>query len=232
MLTKLVAVSVLLAAGLPAQSPTNKTQNDLSWIRSFTVSDGSTGDGQENSLQNEPRMVALLRSSLPQHQFFWRDRGRLTPLPDLVHTFLGVPGKALLAEQRYAVINGCVPHDCDDRGMLWIDTQDATHPLLIFAATDWVNGGDPNGGRPVHLWLFSSSELNWSQLPPEFRSSLSAWWRTSSKGWATYSSERVVLVSLVQPSGQTVSLSPDFFSFSTHSFAATRERHSAVLPPR
>jgi hypothetical protein len=213
MLARVAILSVLLAPGLLGQelNHTNKMVADLSWIRSFTVPAESSGKGKENLLNNDPRFVSLLHSSLPQHQFFWHDRGKFTSLPTLVQTFLGVPDKAVLEEQRYAVISGCVPHDCGDRGMVWIDTQSTT-PALIFVATDHVNGGAPTKGSLVHLWMFSSTKLNWQQFPPSFISSTSQWWSTTSKVWDKYFHERVVIVSLVQPSGEIVTLSPALFS--------------------
>lgn len=215
MLVKLVMVSMILATGSSAQSSTNKTPNDISWIRGFTVPAGSGEDGQENRLNGDPRFMALLHSSLRQHQFFWHDHGSFTPLPDLVQTFIGVPNKALLLDERYAVVDGCVPHDCSDRGMLWIDTASGSRPSLIFVATSPVNGGGPTDGSLVHLWLFSSTKLNWQQLPPSFMSSVSQWWTSTSAVWTKYYSERVVVVSLVQGSGEIVTLSPELFQFST-----------------
>lgn len=213
MLAKLLTVSMLLATGLPAQPPTKRVPADLSWIRSFTAPAGSDDDGRENALNGDARLVALLHSSLRQHQFFWHDHGNFTPLPDLVQTFIGVPNKALLWDQRYAVVDGCVPHDCSDRGMLWIDTASTSKPSLIFVATDSVRGSGPKEGSLVHLWLFSSTKLDWQHLPPSFVSSASPWWTSTSAVWTKYYRERVVVVSLVQPSGEIVTLSPELFQF-------------------
>jgi len=218
MRARVAILSILLTPGLLGQGPSHakKLAADLSWIRSFTSPVESAGEGKANLINSDPRFIPLLHSSLPQHQFFWHDHGRFTSLSDLVQTFLGIPGKAVLEQQRYAVVDGCVPHACNARGMLWIDTENTT-PALIFVATDNVNGGASSDGALVHLWMFSSTKLNWQQLPPTFVSSTSEWWSTTSKAWEKYFHERVVIVSLVQPSGEIVTLSTALFSFAQSS---------------
>lgn len=190
---------------LPASIP------DTSWVRDFAspVSE----KGRENQLNWDPRFRALLQSSLPQHQFFWRDHGRFTLLPALVQTFIGVPGSVLLEHDRYVTIDGCVPHDCGDRGLVWIDTVPSKHSPVIFVATSNINNGPSETGSPIHLWLFSSTTLDWQKMPPQFLSSLSEWWNSTTKAWAKLVPERIVLITIVQPSGEMVDLSPSMFAF-------------------
>jgi hypothetical protein len=149
---------------------------------------------------------------LHQHQFFWHDHGQFTTLPELVQQFIGVPGNTVLHEQRFVVLDGCVPHSCSARGMLWIDTQ-GTQPTLIFVATDNVSGSAADKGSMVHLWLFPSTKLNWQNLPVEFISSMDEWWIRTTKVWQKYYTERVTMVSIVQPNGEIVTLSPSLFAF-------------------
>jgi hypothetical protein len=191
-------------------------QQDLSWIREFTApatpaNFAGSELGKENRLNGDPRFAKLLKDSFPQDQHFWFDDGRFTPLPDLIHEFIGVPGNALLDRNRYALINGCVPHDCGDRGFLWIDTESSAEPLLIFAATGLISGG--TAGTPIHLRLFASQKLNWQHLPPEFKASFAQWWNQTTRSWTKYSPEQVVLVTLIQPSGHEVDLSAGLFAF-------------------
>lgn len=186
---------------------------DTSWVRAFASPSPGSDKGRENQLDWDPRFRALLQSSLPQNQFFWRDHGRFTPLPALVQTFTAVPGSVLLDDDRYVTINGCVPQDCDDRGLVWIDTAPATRPLLIFVATGNINNGPGETGSPIHLWLFSSTALNWQKMPSQFLSSLTQWWNRTSPAGAGSVPETVVLITLVQPSGEMVDLSPSLFGF-------------------
>ncbi len=184
---------------------------DASWVRDFASPSQGSEKGRENQLNLDPRFHALLQSSLQQHQFFWRDHGRFTPVPDLVQTFIGVPGSVLLDQNRYVIIDGCVPHDCGDRGLVWIDIAPAKRPPLIFVATGDISNGPGDRERQIHLWLFSSTPLNFQKMPPQFLSIVSQWWNRTSQGWDV--PERIVLVTLVQPTGEMVDLSPSIFTF-------------------
>ncbi len=135
---------------------------------------------------------------------------------------MGVPGSVLLEENRYVTINGCVPHDCGDRGMVWIDTAPAEKLLLIFAATGGISNGPTDTGSSIHLWLFSSTKLNWQKLPPSFQSSFTRWWNKTTQVWNESVPEKVVLVTIVQPSGEMVDLSPSLFAFTQPASKAKR----------
>jgi hypothetical protein len=189
---------------------------DLTWIRDFTApatsANFTTNElGKQNQLNWDPRFTRLLKDSFPRRQYFWFEHGRFTPLADLIHEFIGVPGNALLLSNRYALINGCVPHDCGDRGFLWIDTESSPKPLLIVAATGGISG-DTGGQNLIHVRLFASQKLNWQQLPAEFKTSFAQWWNQTTQIWTKYAPEKVVLVTLVQPSGEEVDLSPHLFA--------------------
>lgn len=219
-LLTLVSVSVVLSS-VSASAQTRSAQpatSDLSWVRDFSVP--ATGEaqeahaaGKENRLNMDPRFEALLKGSLHQRQSFWFDHGRFTPVAELAHEFIGVPGSVLLDENRYVTVNGCVPHDCGDRGMVWIDTATAEKPTVIFAATGTVSNGPADRDSQTHLWLFSSMKLNWQKLSPQFRSSLIRWWNKTTEVWERSGPERIVLVTVVQPSGEMVDLSPSLFAF-------------------
>jgi hypothetical protein len=198
------ANAAIALAQTPRQPP------DPSWIRDFASPSNETQAGRENALNGDPRFHSLLESSFHQRQSFWRDHGRFTPLAELVHTFLGVPGSVLLDSDRYITVDGCVPHDCGDRGMIWIDT--AAHPAtLIFVATGLVSNGPKDTGTICHLWLFSSQPINWQKLPEPFLSSRARW---SSANRAKGYEENIVLVTLVKPDGAMIDLSPSLLSFS------------------
>jgi hypothetical protein len=116
--------------------------------------------------------------AFPQRQYFWFDHSQLTAVPALVHQFIGVPGDALLEDNRYALTTGCVPHECGGRGFLWIDTEPSDKPLLIFAATGLISSDAAGSGTSlIHLRLFASQKLNWQELPPSFKTNLSRCWR-------------------------------------------------------
>ncbi len=212
------AVEVALSAPKILAQTESAPPTDLSWIRDFAVpatpeSLAASQAGGENKLNWDPRFEGLLKLSFHQRQSFWFDHGRFTPVAALAQEFIGVPGSVLVDEGRYVTVNGCVPHDCGDRGMVWIDTAVAVKPVLMFAATQPVSSGPGDRDSQIHLWLFSSAHLNWQKLPPQFRSSLTQWWNRTTKVWAKWVPERIILVTLVQSSGEMVDLSPSLFAF-------------------
>lgn len=178
---------------------------DTAWIRGFAAS-GAVSKlatlGRGNELLWNPRFAALLKISFPQKQWFWYDHYRLTPTADVIQTFLGVIGDAILDDNRYVTVNGCVPHVCDALyGMLWIDTSD--HPALLFAGTQIV--GSNSGEEPFHLWLFTSTKLDWTHLPAPFLASLQRW---SANIGPNGNHLNFVLATLVQPNGVMEDISP------------------------
>jgi hypothetical protein len=185
-----------------AQKPTPPVSTkDATWTREYAT------NGKD--IKWDTRFIPLLKASFPQHQWFWYDHYKSTSLPDLIQTFLGVSGSALLDEDRYVTADGCVPHDCvANRGMLWIDT--GTQPAtLIFAATNLVSGNGPEG---YHLWIFSSTKLNWQHLPPWFSVSLPRWLTTIAKpgyrGTSGYH-YKFALATIVQPNGVMEDITPE-----------------------
>jgi len=138
-------------------------------------------------------------------QLFW---GQLS-LADTVVNFLGVPGKALIAENRYISADGCVPHYCLDRGFLWIDTQ--TPQRMIFVASVGMHSKTQSwaGPKAYHLWIFSSTHVDSYSvynltLPAPFLSSLQQWLALHGHDEKP---DTVDSASFVQPDGQ---ISPIF----------------------
>lgn len=214
--TRLLLLPFLLL-GTALTSPAADTPSahaasgDTTWIRGFAIpadqlqpqTPGSS-QGHENGLNGDPRFDALLRSSFHQRQWFWHDHGSFIPVADLVHTFIGVPGDAVLTSGRYVTANGCVPHDCTDLGMLWIDT--GVHPAsLLFAATQLIVSVDKPS--QTHLWIFASRKQNFEDLPPDFLASLKRWRDTANAD--KYLKSDVILATLVQPTGEQVDLTYD-----------------------
>jgi hypothetical protein len=198
--------------GQNAQKPTpSASTKDATWTRQFAVPfNTQQAPTVHGKLFTDPRFLPLLRASFPQRQWFWYDHGRLVSTDNLIDTFLGVSfGDPILDEGRYVTTDGCVPHVCDvDRGMLWIDT--GVHPAdTIFVATNLVGG---NGSAGFHLWMFSSTKLNWQHLPPAFLVSLTRWLSTIAEpgynGTSGYSFN-FVLATIVQPSGVIEDITPE-----------------------
>ena len=202
----------LLACAQQKHAPSSPA-GDAIWMKSFAAPCNSTpcplhGVGDENRLSNDQRLLPLLRSSLHQKQWFFSQTHNFMPVAEMVSTFIGVPGSAILDADRYVTADGCVPHTCDVlRGMLWIDT--GAHPAtLIFAATDAIDSVDYTKQiyqDQFHLWLFvSNNRRPPTTLPPEFLSSLKRWHDVNE---ANGYKQDIALVTIVQPDGGQTDLS-------------------------
>jgi len=176
-------------------------------------------------LNRNSRLAALLKASFPQKQWFWYDHDHFTPLPSLVHIFIGVPGDAILDDNRYVTADGCVPHDCvANRGMLWIDT--GTQPaFLMFAAINPIRSNNPP--FESHLWIYTSRKLSWQPMPAPFLFSLHRWLAaTGEPGYRETDGYHYSfsIETIVQPDGVMVDLGPDVLGLS-----AVSAQHGAGL---
>ncbi len=189
--------------------------DNAGWVREFAAPDTPpdkpriVGVGRGNDLNWDPRFVALLHSSFRQRQWFWYDHYKFPPLPDVVQTFLAVPGDVILDKDRYVTVDGCVPHAGYLRGLLWMDTGE--HPAaVIFSGIDLVSS--ESGKESYHLWLFSSKKLARNQMPGPFLASLHRWLTIlSTNGYRGTNGYKYHfdLVTLVQPTGEMVDISPE-----------------------
>jgi hypothetical protein len=130
-------------------------------------------------VRNDPRFRALLENSFHQHAFFWNGPHLLWKVAE---DFLNVgSGGVKVREHRYAIIEGCVPHMCDEEeGFLWVDTK-SEKPKAIFAALTAIRGEGIHGSPSLfHLWIFSNSTLRQDHvtnesLPDDFLYPLQDW---------------------------------------------------------
>ncbi len=204
----LLLCTLPVAGAQTAARGTPKSSYDLGWARALASPDKKDDDNKW-----DPQFRALMQSSFHQRQTFWRDHGRFSTMPELVMEFLGVPAGVTLDQDRFVTMDGCVPHACSARGMVWIDTRGSGKPLVIFVAPQDVSTADSNKGALQHLWLFSSNELNWQKRPPQFEASLSRWYGSYQQTWAKYYRMDALILTLVEPSGLTYDLSPGLFGF-------------------
>jgi hypothetical protein len=119
-----------------------------------------------------------------------------------------VPGTISLDQDRYLTVDGCVPHDGGDRGMVWIDTAPAARPPVIFVVPQTVRTDPGEKGVSLHLWFFTSAQLNWQKMPQPFAASLANWFDAYHATWAKYFNMWPVMVTIVQPTGETVDVLP------------------------
>jgi len=175
---------------------------DLGWLHEFV------GPYTGKDVKWDQHFQALITASLHQRQSFWHDHGKLISLPDLVQVFIGIPGSVVADEDRFYTIDGCIPHDCMDKGMVWIDSASNVKPAVIFVAMSSVNTAQSERGAPIHLWIFSSTTFNWQKLPPNFLLHVNQWWAATQNYSKAYFDDELALVTIVQPTGETVDMTP------------------------
>jgi hypothetical protein len=148
---------LIAAAAMSAQIHLHSDKpatEDLSWMWQYTQ---PAPDGHENGFTDDPRFHDFLKKHLTAPQSFW---GNGKPLWDVAVEFMGVPGIARSDENRYFTATGCVPHFCEDRGMLFADIG-SPHPLVIFAAIDWSRESHnvEEDNAEYTLWIFPNRPL-------------------------------------------------------------------------
>ncbi len=204
----LLLICLTVGQAQKVQGPAKPAGADLSWLHSFAEAYQGTSS---QDIKWHAEFERLMSSSFHQRQSFWRDHGRFLTLPELIQWFIGVPGKVTLDQDRFVTIDGCVPHDCSTTGMVWIDTEGEGKPQVFFVASEDVSGGPSDQGSLQHLLIYSSTKANWQKMPPEFVASLGRWYEDYRAIWTKYYPVRAVMLTLVQPDGLTVDLSPALF---------------------
>ena len=176
--------------------------DDLSWLLAYSRPEPH---GEENQLVQDARFAALLHRSLTAPQSFW---GTGKPLADAAMDFLGgPPGDVLVDENRYLSADACVRSFCPDRGLLWVDLG-VPHPLLVFAAIDWIseNKTTDQAAAAYSLWVFSNRPLEPTHLPAALRRRIERWTSQPSSGSTTL--QNITRVFLVGPNGTPHTLAP------------------------
>ncbi|HEY5056340.1 MAG TPA: hypothetical protein VII58_09280 [Acidobacteriaceae bacterium] len=206
-LAAVLALAPALIAGAQQTHSASSPAGDAVWMKSFAAPCSEApcpihGVGNENRLSNDRRLHPSLQSWFHQKEWFFSETHNFMPVADIVSTFIGVPGSAILDADRYVTADGCVPHTCDVlRGMLWVDT--GSHPATaIFAATDAIDSVDYTKqiyADQFHLWLFvSNNRRPATSLPPQFLTSLKRWHEVNE---ANGYKQDIALVTIVQPNG-------------------------------
>ena len=149
------------------------------------------------------RFKPLLQQHLTAPQTFW-SKGK--NLSDSALEYLGTPHTVTGNDNRYLTATGCVAEFCPNRGLLWIDLG-TPHPLIVFAATNWIaeNRATDQAGANYTLWVFSSRTLDPAHLPRALTRSIAPW-ALEPIGDGTI--EQIANVILVDPDGQPHPIQP------------------------
>lgn len=175
---------------------------DLSWMWQYTQPE--TTRSQENALLLDVRFKSFVETHFKAPQTFW---GKNKPLSDVVLEFLGVPGQVIGDENRYLNADGCVPHFCPDRGLLWVDLG-LPHPLVAFAAIDWISDDrtTDQDKATYTLWLFSNHSIDPAHVPAALTRSVARWTSHPSPGDSHL--QNITRVFFVDPDGTPHPVTP------------------------
>jgi hypothetical protein len=177
---------------------TTPTRN-ITWMRDFS---GKQTDQLVNDSRFQVALVSFFgRAGLPFNH---------KAAPDALLEYFGPPNDVSLTEGRYVTASACAPQLCQEKILLWADT-DRTSPALIVAVVT-LSRAEANGDQQIpHLWILSS--YKGKPLPPPFVSSLDGWLTgevyPALRGDSQLANGGIRTVTLlVRPSGYSQTLNP------------------------
>jgi hypothetical protein len=156
------------------QRPKKQPREDIEWLWQYSP---PPADGRENELVLDERFRPFLAQYFTAPQTFWGNpKTGYKPLSETVLDFLSVPGKVLSDDNRYLSITGSVFRFNPSRGLLWVDLN-GPHPLIVFAAIDWVKDSKtPNQpGADYTLWVFPNHPIDPTHIPAALIHSVARW---------------------------------------------------------
>lgn len=133
--------------------------------------------GRETALVLDPRFRPFLAQSFTAKQTFWGNpKSGYKTLAETALDYLSVPDKVIADDNRYLSISGCVFRFNPARGLLWVDLG-MPHPLVVFAAIDWVKEGKPSSdpGAEYTLWVFPNQTIDPMHIPEALKRSVARW---------------------------------------------------------
>jgi hypothetical protein len=130
--------------------------------------------------------------------------------PDALLEYFGPPNDVIVTEDRYVSASACAPLFCQEKILLWADT-DQKSPVLI-AAVVTLSRAEAKGGKQLpHLWILSSQDGK--SLRSQFVSILDGWLKSevypALQGDTVLANGGIEGVTLiVTPSGKSETLDP------------------------
>lgn len=159
----------------------------------------------ESRLAIDPRFEPLLAHTLTAPQSFW---GSGRSLADAAAVFLtGTPGQVIEDDNRYLTADACVREFCSNRGLLWVDLG-LPHPLVVFAAIDWISENKTvnQADATYTLWVFSNRTLATDHIPAALRRSIARWTALPPPG--SDAVQNITRVFVVDPDGTPHPVNP------------------------
>ncbi len=213
--TRLLSVTLLLAVSTEAQlvpppaipakpakvEKKKQPKEDLEWLWQYSP---PPEEGREHELIQDPEFRPFLEHNFTAPQSFWGPEKPRKSLPDTIESFLAIPNRVVADEERYITATGCVFHFCPSRGLLFADLNNP-HPLVVFAAIDWIRDSRPTTDPAAEytLWIFPNhapgTAENPTALPPPLVRSLTRWMAEPIKRTGIH--QQITHAILVDPDG-------------------------------
>jgi hypothetical protein len=119
-----------------ARSSESASGYDFSWLREW-ASDPA------RQIAVDPRFAPLLRAVVP-------DAPNAKELREDLKLAVYLPEPTQVRDGRYVVVSGCQPHNCENKGLIWVDT---TARKAIFAMAGILGSRQiPSGAIPPQFW--------------------------------------------------------------------------------
>jgi hypothetical protein len=157
-------VFCLLTAAASGQSPSTSLHGkDLTWMLDFNGK-------QTDQLVNDSRFTATLSAYFHHVLLPFNHEA----VPDGLLSYFGPPNDVAVANNRYVVASACAPEFCQEKILVWADTEKSA-PTLIAAVVLLSREEAKDGKQGAHLWLISSLTSDGNSLPQPFVRSLRDW---------------------------------------------------------
>ena len=196
----------------PARGPITKRTDPLQWLWAFAMPEPI---GRASDLRLDARFHSMLADSFHRPQTMWGpEPGENQPLDAIIPLFLSRYGAVTTQQNRYLTVDGCVPDFCAAHGLLWFDLG-TPHPLVIFAAVNWLpeSHTTDEAAASYNLWIYPNRELSSDELPLAFTESLSHW--DTRLAAAHRLVPHIERATLVEPGGATYAVTPSLVGANT-----------------
>jgi hypothetical protein len=136
---------------------------DLTWMLDFNGK-------QTDQLANDSRFTSTLSEYFHHVLLPFNHEA----VPDGLLSYFGPPNDVAVANNRYVVASACAPEFCQEKILVWADTEKSA-PTLIAAVVLLSREEAKDGKQGAHLWLISSLTSDGNSLPQPFVRSLRDW---------------------------------------------------------
>jgi hypothetical protein len=127
---------------------------DYSWLRKFRGS-------RDQQFAPDRQGKGLLSAAVPDLEFEGGAAFR-----DVLAARLGVPQGIEFYSDRYFVLAGCMPHSCDEKGVIWVDLA-AQRSIVLIEATLYDKSAYTE--PPLkHVVALGSTTIEASDVPQQF----------------------------------------------------------------